>query len=224
MFCEDCGKLVRGRFCGHCGRRVILENDSSSVTASADKTLTLADVVDGWRYESRVDELLQWPEVRAAVDGAGRQAVKRMTGEQMLALVDKLVPQPVSMEGVATVAQLVWTRLGVKTDRRRETVVAEPIGETVVRALCSLARRGQSLSKVSPAADGCVLEAAQPSDFWSLAGTLVITVRRRAADATEVTAVATVTGQMFDWGKNARSLHTLFDDLAQPLELTRRAA
>jgi hypothetical protein len=217
MFCEDCGKPVHGRFCGHCGRRIVLDNE-------ADAGLTLADVVDGWRYESRVDDLLQWPEVRAAVDQSGRQAVKRMTGEQLLALADKLVPQPVSMEGVAAVAQIVWTRLGVKTDRSRATLLTAPIGETLVRTLCSFARRGQSLSKVSQAADGCVLEAAQPSDMWSLAGTLVVTVHRRAADATEVTAIATVTGQLFDWGKNARCLHTLFDDLTQPLELTKRAA
>jgi hypothetical protein len=29
---------------------------------------------------------------------------------------------------------------------------------------------------------------------------------------------------VFDWGKNSRCLNTLFDDLAQPLELTKRAA
>lgn len=214
MFCEDCGKPVRGRFCAACGRR----------SDDADGQLTLADVVDGWRFEDRVEALLQWPEVRAAVDLAGKRAVKRMTGEQLLSLADKLVPQPVSMEGVAAVAQLVWTRLGVKTDRQREGIVEAPIGETTTRVLCSLAHRGQTLSGVSQAADGCVLEAAQPSDMWSLAGTLVVTVRRRTAVVTEVTAVATVTGQMFDWGKNARCLQLLFEDLVAPIELAKRAA
>lgn len=215
MFCDACGKPVSGRFCAGCGTRS---------AAADDDGLTLADVVDGWRYELQIDQLWQWPEVQTAVQLAGRQAVRRMTGEELLALADKLVPQAISMEGVAAVAQLMFTRLGVKTDQRRAELVSAPIGETLVRVLCSLARRGQKIGNVTQAHDGCVFEAAQPSDVWSLAGSLVITIRRRSETTTEVTAIATIPGQIFDWGKNHRALQTLFSDLAEGLELMRRAA
>ncbi|WP_254512446.1 hypothetical protein [Anatilimnocola floriformis] len=183
------------------------------IDTDVNESLTLADVVDAWRYESRVSALVTWPEVREAVALAERQATKPVSAEKILSIADKLLPQVVSMEGVAQLAQLIWTRAGVKTDRRREGFVAAPIGETILRTICSLARRSQVVQGVSQASDGCVLEATQPSDMWSLAGTLVITIRQHTANISEVTAVATVTGQMFDWGKNGRCLQALFDDL-----------
>ena len=192
-------------------------------STEANLPLTLADVVDGWRFEPHFSQLLAWPEVRQAVAAAERQTVRPVSGEKILSIADKLLPQVVSMEGVAQLAQLIWTRLGVKTDRRREGFVAAPIGEATTRALCSLVRRGQAVRGVSQAHDGCILEADQPSDLWSLAGTLIITIRQHGMNVTEVTAVATVTGQMFDWGKNGRCLQTLFDDLSAPLQQLRAA-
>jgi hypothetical protein len=127
MFCDACGKPVSARFCAECGTRS---------AAADDDCLTLADVVDGWRYEPQIAQLWQWPAVQTAVEQAGRQAVRRMTGEELLALADKLVPQAISIEGVAAVAQLMFTRLGVKTDQRRAELVPAPIGEALVRALC----------------------------------------------------------------------------------------
>jgi hypothetical protein len=215
MFCHACDEPLVGRFCAACGTRCTVADDDS---------LTLADVVDGWRYEQQLGPLCQWPVVREAVESAGRQATRRMTGEELLALADKLVPQAISTEGVAAVAQLLFTRLGVKTDQRRERLVPAPIGEAIVRALCSLARRGQKINNITQAHDGCVFAAAQPSDVWSLSGTLIITLRRRTDAITEVTALATIPGQIFDWGKNHRALETLFSDLTTPLQLTQRAA
>lgn len=205
MYCAECGESVRGKFCSNCGTRA---------GESADE-LTLADVVDGWAHEVRYDTLLKFPAVRAMIEQHERQAPKRLSGEQFLALADKLMPQPVPLEGLAAVTQIVLTRLGVKTDRRREERVAAPVGEVIVRILCSIARNGQKIRGVTQAADGCVIEAAQPSDVWSLEGTLLITVRRRADNVaeSEVSVTATVTGQVFDWGKNRRSIDGLFGDV-----------
>lgn len=216
MYCAECGQTVRGKFCSNCGARASDRPVEIDPHASSDE-LTLADVVDGWAHEVRYEQILQFPAVRATIQQHARQAPKRMSGEQFLALADKLVPQPVSMEGLAAVTQIVLTRLGVKTDQRREERISAPIGEAIVRALCSLARNGQKIREVTQAADGCVIEAAQPSDLWSLEGTLLIAVRRHPddAEAAAVSATATINGQMFDWGKNRRSLDGLFGDVAK---------
>lgn len=219
MYCEECGQSVSGKFCSNCGTRAVESESRVASVASSDlpEELTLADVVEGWAHEVRYDHILKFPAVRTTIEQHASQAPRRLSGEQFLALADKLVPQPVSMEGLAAVTQIVLTRLGVKTDQRREERVAAPVGEVIVRTLCSLARHGQKIRGVTQAADGCVIEAAQPSDVWSLEGTLLIAVRRQtaAADAAEVTATATVNGQVFDWGKNRRSLDGLFGDLAR---------
>jgi hypothetical protein len=207
MYCAECGESVRGKFCSNCGTR----------TVESAEELTLADVVDGWAHEVRYDNLLKFPAVRATIEQHERQAPKRLSGEQFLALADKLMPQPVPLEGLAAVTQIVLTRLGVKTDKRREEHVAAPVGEVIVRILCSLARNGQKIRGVTQAADGCVIEAVQPSDVWSLEGTLLITVRRQADNVaeSEVSVTATVTGQVFDWGKNRRSIDGLFGDVVR---------
>lgn len=218
MYCEECGRAVRAKFCGHCGTRA---NDSPLANGAAPENpaeeLTLADVVDGWQQEVRYDQILKFSAVRETIEQHARQAPKRLTGEQFLALADKLVPQPVSMEGLAAVTQIVLTRLGLKTDKRRDERVPAPVGEVIVRTLCSLARNGQTIRAVTQAADGCVIEAAQPSDIWSLEGDLLIAVHRSPdeSDAAEVTATACINGQLFDWGKNRRSLDGLFGDLAR---------
>jgi hypothetical protein len=65
---------------------------------------------------------------------------------------------------------------------------------------------------VAQSADGCLLEAALPSDLFSLSGQLLVGVRRAAA-ATEVNAVTHIGGQFFDWGKSTRCIDQLFHDL-----------
>ena len=67
---------------------------------------------------------------------------------------------------------------------------------------------------MTQAADGCLLEAALPSDLFSLEGDLLVSVRR-VRELAEVDATTRIGGQMFDWGKSNRCLDQLFDDLAR---------
>jgi hypothetical protein len=129
-----------------------------------------------------------------------------------LALADKLVPLGVSLEGLAGVAQPLYAKLGVKTGKQRAQHVPAPVGQVLVRALCSLARHGQTLRGVTQAADGCLLEATLPSDVFALEGDLMVSVRRAGSQA-EVSGATRIPGQLFDWGKSHRCLDELFSDL-----------
>ena len=206
MFCSECGKAAQGKFCSFCGTRL------TAVAAAPEPPFV--EVLPDWEHEVRYEALLQHPNVRKAIEDQARLAPKRLTGEQFLALADKLIPLGVSMEGVAGVAQALFTRLGIKTGKQRARQLQAPPGRVLVRTLCSLARRGQSLRRVTQAADGCLLEAALPSDVFSLEGDLLVSVYQRGSHA-EVAATAQIGGQMFDWGKSKRCLDQLFDDVAR---------
>ena len=133
--------------------------------------------------EVRYEAILQFPGVREQIEHCARQAPKRMTGEQFLSLADSIVPMGVPLEKLAAVAQPFYARLGIKTGKERLEQVTAPVGRVLVRALCSLARNGQTLRGVTQAADGCLIEAVLPSDVFAMAGELVVSIERNGAAA-----------------------------------------
>src|SRR5436190_1009295 len=109
MFCSECGKPAHGKFCSNCGSPL-------TAIAPADETIEAveSDLVPEWDREVQYETILKFPGVRQTIERHASQAPKRMTGEQFLALADKLVPMGVSMEGLASVIQPLYTRLGIK--------------------------------------------------------------------------------------------------------------
>lgn len=226
MFCSECGQKARGKFCSNCGRKLAGPDETDSVAAvddpanSDDSTLDLLDsgatprapLPTGWEFESRYATLVRMPAVRALLKQHGAAAKKGISGEQFLALFDKISPLGVPLETIASIAQPLYARLGIATGKERTETLVLPIGRVLVAALCSLARRGQSISAVRQANDGCCLEAVLPSDLFSLAGELVVTVRGQGPK-TLVSAATKIKGQYFDWGKSNRTLDRLFTDL-----------
>jgi hypothetical protein len=201
MFCSECGKPAQGTFCSHCGTPLAA-------------TELATEAVPEWDCEVQYETILKYPGVRDTIERHARQASKRLTGEQFLMLADKLVPLGVSLEGLASVVQPFYARLGIKTGKERVRQVAAPVGQVIVRTLCSLARHGQTLRGVTQALDGCLLEANLPSDLFSLEGTLLVSVRRSGTQA-EVCGTTHIGGQLYDWGKSNRCLDTLFTDLSR---------
>ncbi len=222
MFCSECGKPARGKFCSHCGTSLAAFAETAAAH-QANPNVVVAEVAVDWEREVRYETLLADRTVRMLVDGHARQAKKRMSGEQFLALADKLIPQPVSMENVAAIAQPLWASLGVKTGKHVATEIDAPVARVIVRAMCSLARGGQPIQHVIQHADGCTIEAELPSDIFSLAGTLTLEIMRTAA-RTRVTAATNIAGQWMDWGKSRRALEKLLNDLRQDPVLNRSAA
>jgi hypothetical protein len=186
MFCSACGEKAGGRFCSHCGAPLAAGAESRN-----------------WQQEFRYAELVRVPQVRAAIHYHASLARRGVTGEQFLGLCDKVVPLGVSMELVASLIQPLYASWGLGTGQQRSVQVAAPIGRVMLNVLCSLAARGQSLRRVEQGSDGCCFEAVIPSDIWSFAGDLLITVRQHAGN-TEVEAAAKVKGQLYDWGKSQR--------------------
>lgn len=196
MHCSHCGERAEGKFCGQCG------------TALGPP----APPVD-WQFEHSYEAILRVPEVRAAIAAHAGRARPGITGEQYLAMTDKLIPMGVSLELLAQVVQPLYASWGIGMSRRRSERIESPIGQVLLRVLCSLAANGQKLRSVEQAADGCHITAALPSDFWSMEGDLLIGARRDGA-ATWVEAATKIKGQYFDWGKSNHRLATLFGDLA----------
>ncbi len=241
MYCSHCGRPARNRFCSHCGQplwqpaeqlvatvgaetldrgaaegdlanRATTRGDCWPVRAEAEAGLVQAEVVDDWQREVRYEALIRRPEVRSLIDRHARLAKKGITGEQILAIYDQLVPLGVSMEKLAGIIQPLYAKMGIETGKEQQAVFPVPPGRMIVRALCFLARRGQAIRTVEQAADGCLLEAALPSDLWSLEGDLLIGVHERLG-GTQVTATTRIPGQWFDWGKSRRCLDRLFEEL-----------
>jgi hypothetical protein len=204
MFCSECGKPAHGKFCSLCGAPLAVAELVTDVVP--------AEIVPDWDGEVKYETILKYPGVRDAIERNAKQAPKRLTGEQFLQLADKLIPLGVPLQGLVSVVKPFYERLGIKTGKERSRQVAAPVGQVIVRALCSLARHGQTLRGVTQATDGCLLEASLPSDIFALEGNLLVSVRRSGPHA-EVCGATHIGGQLYDWGKSNRCLDKLFLDL-----------
>lgn len=74
-------------------------------------------------------------------------------------------------------------------------------------------QNGQKILDFEQHSDGCVITAEIPSDVWSFAGALVVSVRDSADGGTSVEAATRIRGQMYDWGKSKRVLNALFSGI-----------
>lgn len=167
-----------------------------------------------WDEEVNYRSLVKMPEVRELIDRYASLSRKKMTGEELLQLAEKIMPTGVPLDKVMSLFQPLATQMGIGTGQEHVERVQAPVGRVMVRVLCSLARHGQSLRHIRQGSDGCALEASLPSDIWALEGLLGITVVRRGG-WTDVGAATKVGGQWFDWGKSRRCLDQLFADLQQ---------
>ncbi|WP_428420586.1 hypothetical protein [Methylibium sp.] len=205
MFCSNCGTKATGNFCFSCGSRL----SSQSSPAEPQKS--------DWSQEIRYEALLRMPEVRERVSRHAVMAKKAMSAEDFLSISDKILPLfvnigPLSFQKIGAAVLPVFSQLGISTGKEHSATLSNPPGTTIVAALCSLARHGQGLRAVQQFEDGCLLDAALPSDMWSWEGTLYVSIRRHER-ATCVDAATKIKGQKFDWGKSKRALEALFQDL-----------
>ncbi len=200
-FCSQCGRRAQGNFCSGCGH---------SLTAAADDVSDVVLTVE-YRDEVRYEVIASVPEVQQRLARAAAQARKGLSGEQILSLAENLTPG-VPMEKLAGIVQPLYASWGVKTGKDRSDVIATPVGESIVRVLCSLARRGQEVLDVRQHDDGCTITATLPSDVWALAGKMIVTVRRDVRGA-RVDASTLIEGQWFDWGKSRKRLELLLGDV-----------
>jgi hypothetical protein len=227
MYCSECGKPASGKFCANCGTPLMSAGGTTAVsTAPATvpwvNTITVPPaphiplpvetfIVD-WENEWRYEELIKVPEVRQTLERHAKMARTPISAEQFSKIADKLLQNPLPSDKLAAFAQPLFGSFGIRTGKERIATIDAPIGRTLLRVLCSLARHGQSLRRVKQEADGCVFDALLPSDPMSLEGELIVAVHRQGSRA-QVKAATNITGQIFDWGKSRRCLDAFFEDL-----------
>lgn len=202
MFCHQCGAKAHGNFCTACGTRLGAPEREPE------------PLLQDWSDEIRYEVLLRQPEVRDLIARHAAQSKKRVSGEEFLELCDKaFIPIiGVSVAKIGAIALPLYARLGIKTGKTLQDRFEAPAGKLLVAALCSMARNGQTLQKVEQGEDGCLLNAKLPSDIWSFAGDILLTVERKE-NGTRVEAATVIKGQLYDWGKSKRILAALFEDL-----------
>ncbi len=128
MFCSQCGQPARGRFCSNCG--------SALAADSSIEQPIPGEIVPDWDHEVRYEMILQYPGVRTAIERHARQATKRLSGEEFLAIAQKVVPTGgVPVEKVAAIAQPLLTRWGIKTGKQRIQQFPAPTSKVLVRAV-----------------------------------------------------------------------------------------
>ena len=170
-----------------------------------------------WTELTECQSLVAIPEVRERIAQHAAKAKKRFTGEDFLAVCDKVfapMSGGVPLAFIAKIAQPIAERLGLKTGKTRSERMVERPGTVIVAVLCSLAQNAQQIREATSATNGCTITAAIPSDMWSLNGDLVVTVRTEGK-ITVVESGLTIPGQMYDWGKCNRVLDRLYDELLQ---------
>lgn len=201
-FCTHCGLQGNGNFCANCG---------TQRTPSASNVLIPIEPEGHWENEVRYEMLLLYAEVRSRLDKCSRNSSKKMTGEEWLGLYDKAFKPitGVSMQTVASIVAPLYAQIGIKTGKKRRSILNEPTGRMIVMVLCALAESGMPISEVHQGEGGCVVEAMLPSDLLSFEGQLVISIERTGS-GTCIEAATNIPGQWFDWGKSSRCLEKLF--------------
>jgi hypothetical protein len=214
MYCSQCGVKANGKFCHECGSLLSVPD---AVLAMADKESVHVTTTD-WEVDPLYENVIRIESVRSIIAHHAANAPKGISGEALLAIYDKVVQSPISLERLAAVVQPLYASWGIRTGKERTELIRIPIGRAIAQTLCSLAKHGQALQNVEQHENGCLVNADLPSSVCALKGTLTISLHSNESD-TRVAATTSIPGQLYDWGKSQRCLEQLFSDLRTDLGL-----
>jgi len=220
MFCSNCGTKANGNFCAACGAQLQTPSAAPEQPVFEEATLPL---VGDWVDEIIYDRLLQHPEVRDRIAKASQRCEKKMTGEEMIAIFDKVVTTGVPIGTLTGVLVPVFERMGLRTGKRAETSLKAPAGRTLLATLCAFASQGYEIKKVDQLNDGCLLTATIPSTMWTYQGDLVVGFSQ-LDESIQLQATTKIPGQLIDWGKSKRVLDELFNEIRSDLSSQRAEA
>ncbi|MBA2116293.1 hypothetical protein [Bremerella alba] len=216
MFCSHCGVKADGNFCFQCGSPLRQADEMVSIDNTVSEDLVPAVLC--WDDDANYERIAQHPEVRTAIASHAAQARPGLSAEALMEIADKVVPIGISYSAVASIAQPMWASLGVRTGKQRSAVFAVPIGRTMARVLCSLAKNQQPVQRVEQETDGCTIQAELPSSVWAMKGILTVKLVRQD-DGCVVTVATDIPGQAFDWGMSQRCVDSLLQEIQQNLDL-----
>jgi hypothetical protein len=173
MFCRQCGKEAVGKFCWNCGARLYVGGEAQPAPCAPMPTPVPTD----WQNEVDYEKLIRNPEVLDLL-AQQKPAAVRMTGEEFAESFGKILKYPVSLGPVMAILQDVYGRIGIHTGKTRSERYLQSVGRVIVSVLCALANGGSKVKEVRQASDGCMLICEIPSDMFSLAGQLLVTIKR----------------------------------------------
>jgi hypothetical protein len=204
VYCSNCGTKAEGRYCFNCGSPLI--NDLPS---DFDWTGTL-DYSTLRRVQAVRDRIAQ------CADGARAKLSAEKFIEYCDTALKPLIGIPIPLkpitELVTPLVLPIYSRLGINVEKAQVRDFRIAPGVALVTALCFLARQSMEVVRVHQLPRACVIEARIPSDMWSWAGSLVMTVTHED-ERVKVEAASIIKGQKYDWGKSNRLLRELFADL-----------
>lgn len=194
MYCSNCGAKAAGKFCSECGHRL--------------GTATESDPVVDWESSIDLAVVKHVPEVVDKIAMAEVRAEKRLQGNELLGLFDKVMTPLTGGLTVKTTAKIttpITSAMGFKTSKACSEFLVLPPGRVLANVLIAMAEFGHKLSKVDQKPDSCTLTAEIPADLCSVDGTLKITVNP-SEGGTWLSLEAIVAGQWYDWGKCQRRI------------------
>jgi len=174
-----------------------------------------------WRYEHRVDALLNNPAVRFRIEQAAQSSSRPISGEQFAKNIFTAIGAIPGLHLVALASYAgglagreMSKAFGMRVERAESMRYAQPIGQVTAALLCALARNGYPIKRVVQAEDGCFLEAVLPSNWQTWRGSIACTVRA-GSGATEVQIGTEVRGQRVDWGRGKKVISTLLTEVGR---------
>lgn len=214
MFCSECGKECAGKFCWNCGAPLSTGTGHTSEAGSepnGTSDIPHSTSVD-WQNEVEYAQIIKASEVRDVLAKQVPTGVQ-MSGEAFADSFNTVLHAPIPFSSMMAMAQDIDSRLGIHTGKSETEQYSRPVGRIIACALCAVAKEGYKVKDVHQASDGCVLICEIPSDMFSFAGQLIITIERTSNGAS-LQARTSIEGQLYDWGKSKRCLNGLVDGIA----------
>lgn len=170
-----------------------------------------------WREEVDVDKIRRHPEVVALVNHHSLGAERKMTGEEFLKAWDENYGQIIPGVDSTTFTKAITSiagKLGIKCSKQVSLQLPVSFAEAIVAALCSFARRSQTIQHIQQDEGGCLMVVQSNASMftWKVNLSAYLT---RDASGVMVNADSTIHGQLFDWGRNQTVLDEFFNDLSQ---------
>lgn len=207
MYCANCGKPITGNFCANCG---------APANAAKPQLSTLH-----WQEERTIPELLANPEVATLIKHYAAKATLHFDANDILKIADSIMkPGGVSMKLIADISVPIFEKMGINTGKASIQTLPFGLHETIVRCMCCIAKEGLPVTKIELAKNGLIVMVTMPSDLWSWAGEMVVSMEA-LGEETQMNINTKIKGQLFDWGKSKRRIELLLSDIQSiPLQVS----
>lgn len=200
MYCVHCGADGAAAYCRQCGKS---QDADTPIVASLSPARP-----DAWSQQLQYRPLLEYDEPRARIRAASKQAKRGVSGDDVLAVLDAVIPSPIALSKVTHVMVPIVDRLGIRTQNELQAVWQAEPGRVLLGFVCSLATKSLDVSDVEQAAAECTLSAKLPLGILTNPG-MVTAKFETHSGWVRGSFLITIAGQWYDWGKSKRLLEEL---------------